>query len=391
MRKPIVTRRTCIGLLSALGMSVAAGCTPRLPAPPGGGPSAAPARVKAGVFAPLTGDGAAYGQYMVEGFRLKTEAAETVAQLGGMTVELVVEDDAGKPEQAVSLATKLVNQDNVSVLIGSVFSPNTMATQPIANKSQVPQITPSSTAAAITQQGNPWIFRVALPDTVLGTELARYVAKDLQRKRVGFTYINDDFGKGGYDAFAAEAKRLGIDVVAAEAYGRGDKDFTAQLSRIKAANPDVFVQWSRYAEAALISQQAKQLGYTVPMLGSDAHAAPKFLELAGQSAEGSYYVGHWSISADWPESMAFVERYRARYSHDPDQYAAQGYTAAEILVDALKRAQSGDRAKLRDALAATRDLKTAMGTMGFNEQGDLVYPTFMVKIVGGKDAPARKS
>ncbi len=312
-------------------------------------------------------------------------------QLGGMSVELVIEDDAGKPEQAVSVATKLVNQDNVAVLIGSVFSPNTMATQPIANRSQVPQITPSSTAAAITQQGNAWLFRVALPDTVLGTDLARFVAGDLRLTRVGFMYVNDDFGKGGHDAFVAEAKRLGVAIVAAEAYGRGDKDFTAQLSRIKAANPDVFVQWSRYAEAALISQQAKQLGYTVPMLGSDAHAAPKFLELAGQSAEGSYYVGHWSISADWPESMAFAERYRARYGRDPDQYAAQGYTSAEILVDALKRAQSGNRTGLRDALAATQGLRTAMGTMEFNGQGDLVYPTFMVKIVGGKDMPARKS
>jgi branched-chain amino acid transport system substrate-binding protein len=377
-------------IVPVLVLSAVLGCAPAAP-PSGGAQGAASSSVKIGVFAPLTGDGAGYGQYMVEGFRLKTEAAETAAQLGGMSVELVVEDDAGKPEQAVSVATKLVNQDNVAALVGSVFSPNTMATQPIANKSQVPQITPSSTAAAITQQGNNWIFRVALPDTVLGTDLARFVANDLKLTRVGFTYVNDDFGKGGYDAFAAEAKRLALDIVAAEAYGRGDKDFTAQLSRIKAATPDGFVQWSRYAEAALISQQAKQLGYTVPMLGSDAHAAPKFLELAGQSAEGSYYVGHWSISADWPESTAFVERYRARYGRDPDQYSAQGYTAAEILVDALKRSQSGDRARLRDAIAATTGLKTAMGAMEFNRQGDLVYPTFMVKIVGGKDTPARKS
>ena len=132
-------------------------------------------------------DGSVTGQLVdsipvVERSSVSTQAMVVEGQsllLGGMTVELVIEDDAGKPEQAVSVATKLVNQDNVSVLIGSVFSPNTMATQPIANKSQVPQITPSSTAAAITQQGNPWIFRVALPDTVLGTELARYVAKDL--------------------------------------------------------------------------------------------------------------------------------------------------------------------------------------------------------------------
>ena len=391
MRNPIVTRRACLGLLSGLAVSVAAGCAPTSSAPGSGGQGAASTTVKVGVLASLTGDGAGYGQYMVEGLRLKMESPETVAQLGGTKVELVVEDDAGKPEQAVSAATKLVNQDNVAVLVGSVFSPTTMATQAVTNKARVPQITPSSTAAAITQQGNSWIFRVALPDTILGTDLARFVANDLRLKRVGFTYVNDDFGKGGYDAFAAEAKRLNVEIVAAEAYGRGDKDFTAQLSWIKAANPDVFVQWSRYAEAALISQQAKQLGYTVPMLGSDAHAAPKFLELAGQSAEGSYYVGHWSISADWSESTAFVERYRARYSRDPDQYSAQGYTAAEILVDALKRAQSGDRAKLRDAIAATRGLKTPMGTMEFNGQGDLVYPTFMVKIVSGKDTPARKA
>jgi branched-chain amino acid transport system substrate-binding protein len=380
----------CWPLLAALVLALVLGCTPAAQPPSDKAGGAVPASVKVGVLAPLTGDGAGYGQYMLEGVRLKMEAAETSAELGGMQVSLVVEDDAGKPEQAVSTATKLINQDDVAVLVGSVFSPTTMATQPIANKSQVPQITPSSTAASITRQGNPWIFRVALPDTVLGAELARFTADELKLKRIGFMYVNDDFGKGGYDAFAAAARQLGLEVVAAEAYARGDKDFTAQLSRIKSANVDGFVQWSRYAEAALISQQARLLGYTLAMLGSDAHAAPKFLELAGQSAENSYYVGHWSIVANWSESKAFVERYRARYGRDPDQYAAQGYTAAEILVDAIERAQSTERARLRDAIAATKGLRTAIGTIEFNQQGDALYPPFLVRIVGGKDSPARK-
>ncbi|MGE3269195.1 MAG: ABC transporter substrate-binding protein, partial [Chloroflexota bacterium] len=237
MRISMTTLRSWRALVPALVLAMILGCAPTPTTP--GNAGAASTRVKVGVFAPMTGDGAAYGQYMVEGLRLKLEAPETVAELGGLSVELLVEDDAGKPEQAVSVATKLVRQDNATVLVGSVFSPNTMATQAIANKSQTPQITPSSTAAAITQQGNNWIFRVPLPDTVLGIELARFVAADLKLKRVGFTYVNDDFGKGGFDAFAAEAKRLNLDIVAAEAYGRGDKDFTAQLSRIKAAKPDV--------------------------------------------------------------------------------------------------------------------------------------------------------
>ena len=340
------------------------------------------------MIAPLTGDGAGYGQYMLEGFRLKSEAEETLTQLGGKKIELMVEDDAGKPEDAVSAATKLINQDNVNLLVASIFSPTTMAIQPIAAKARVPQLTPSSTAAAISQQGNPWIFRVALPDTVLGMDLARFVGSDLKLKRVGFLSVNDDFGKGGYEAFVAEATKLGLEISAAETYGRGDKDFTAQLTKIKSTNPEALVQWSRYAEAALISQQARQPGYSIPMLGSDAHAAPKFLELAGSSAEGSYYVGHWSITAGWSESKTFVERYRARYGREPDQYSAQGYTSAELLVDALKRAPSADRAALRDALAGTKGLKTAMGTMQFNEQGDLVYPTFMVRIVNGRDTQA---
>jgi branched-chain amino acid transport system substrate-binding protein len=384
-------RRSCHPLAAllvglSLAIALATGCA-LAPSQPSG----AATTVKIGIIAPLTGDGAGYGQYMLEGFKLKSESDDAISQLNGKKLELIVEDDAGKPEDAVSAATKLINQDNVHMLVASIFSPTTMAIQPLSAKAQVPQLTPSSTAAAISQQGNRFMFRVALPDTVLGTDLARFVANDLKLKKVGFLSVNDDFGKGGYEAFAAEGAKLGLEITAAETYGRGDKDFTAQLIKIKSTNPDALVQWSRYVEAALISQQAKQLGYTIPMLGSDAHAAPKFLELAGETAEGSYYVGHWSTTAKWPESTSFVERYRARYSRDPDQYSAQGYTAAELVIDALKRTTSVDRIAIRDALAATKGLKTAMGTMQFNEQGDLVYPTFMVRIVNGRDAPARAS
>ena len=153
------------------------------------------------------------------------------------------------------------------------------------------------TAHIITDQGNPWVFRSAVPDTKLAGDLVDFIHERFpDKKRVGFIYVNDDFGKGGFDAFKTRASTYDMTIVTAEKYARGDLDFTSQLSKIKSANADILVDWSRYTEAALIAKQFKNMGLDMPRFGCDGQALPKFRELAGDAANGMYYATHFSVA-----------------------------------------------------------------------------------------------
>ena len=253
------------------------------------------AQIKIGVFGPMTGDAAGFGQSLREAAEIVAADQNAKGGVLGQKIELVIGDDAGKPEQAVNVAKRLTSSDNVLIMLGSISSPASLAASQVALQSQTPQIVISGTAQRITTQGNPWVFRSAVPDTKLAGDLADFInVKFAGKKKIAFLYVNDDFGRGGIDAFKNRGKQYGMEAVADEKYTRGDLDFTAQLSRIKAVNPDLIVEWSRYAEGALVAKQRVQAGITTPLLGSDGVAHPKYIELGGPAVNGLYYATHFS-------------------------------------------------------------------------------------------------
>jgi branched-chain amino acid transport system substrate-binding protein len=351
----------------------------------------AQAPIKIGAFGPMTGGAAGYGQSEREAIDLVIEEVNAAGGVLGRKIEVLYGDDAGKPEQAVSIVKRFVTADEVVMVLGGISSPTSMAVSQVTGQEKVPQIIVAGTAARITLQGNPWIFRSAVPDTKLAGDLADFLNEKFPKvKRIAAIYVNDDFGKGGFTAFTERAKRYGMQIVADEKYTRGDVDYTAQLTKIRAANADAILDWSRYHEGALIAKQVKQMGITLPIFGSDGAAHPKYIELGGDAVEGAYYATHFSpaTSGHLPVARKLVDKMRAKYGKAPDFIHSEAYDAALVAVDAIRRAGSLDREKIRQAIAAT-DLDGTRGRIRFDKNGDPTFDTHVVKIVGGKETNAR--
>jgi len=362
-------------------MLVVAGATAASAQPP----------IKIGAFGPMTGGAAGYGQSEREAIDLVVEEANAAGGVLGRKIEVLYGDDAGKPEQAVSIAKRFVTADEVVMVLGGISSPTSMAVSQVTGQEKVPQIIVAGTAARITLQGNPWIFRSAVPDTKLAGDLADFISQKFPKvKRIGAIYVNDDFGKGGVTAFVERANRYGIQIVADEKYTRGDIDYTAQLTKLRGAGADAILDWSRYHEGALIAKQVKQMGIKLPIFGSDGAAHPKYIELGGDAVEGVYYATHFSpaTSGHLPVARKLVEKVRAKYGKAPDFIHAEAYDAALVALDAIRRAGSLDRDKIRQAITTT-DLDGTRGRIRFDKNGDPTFDTHVVKIVGGKETNAR--
>jgi branched-chain amino acid transport system substrate-binding protein len=246
--------------------------------------------IKIGAFGPMSGNAAAQGQSIRESVEMVANLKNSAGGVLGRQIEIVIGDDAGKPEEAAVVARRFATRDQVSLAIGSVSSPASLAAAQVFREEELPQIVVSGTAQRITTQGNEWVFRSAVSDRKLVGDMVDFINEKMPNlKRFGFLYVNDDFGKGGFDAFNEAGKKVGMSITAEERYSRGDLDFIGQLTRIRSTNPDAIVEWSRYTEGALIHRQIKQMGWELPRFGSDGIAAPAFLDLAKEAANGVIY------------------------------------------------------------------------------------------------------
>ncbi len=358
----------------------------------GSGNAIAQSTIKIGVFGPMSGAAAAYGVSLQQGTDLVAKEVNAAGGILGKKVELIYGDDAGKPDEAVAVVNRFISKDNVLMVIGSTSSPCSFSASQVTGRNSVPHIISTGTAARITLLGNPWIFRSTVPDTKVVKDLVDFIHEKFPKiKKFAFLYVNDDFGKGGYDAFIEPAKKYGYEVIIQEKYARGDLDFTAQLGRIKASSPDALMEVSRYHEGALIRKQMQSMGFKLPHFGLDGHSHPKFLELAGDAANGFYYGAMWSpaTSADFPASVEFIARFKKEYSKEPDYGNAIAYDAMNLAVIGIKKSGSLDRTKIRDALR-TVDYKSTRGDFKFDQNGDPLLMTHVVKVVNGKEANGRK-
>jgi branched-chain amino acid transport system substrate-binding protein len=347
--------------------------------------------VRIGAFGPMSGNAAAQGQSIRESVEMVVNAKNSAGGVLGRQIELVIGDDAGKPEEAAVVARRFATRDQVSLAIGSVSSPASLAAAQVFREEELPQIVVSGTAQRITTQGNEWVFRSAVPDRKLVGDMVDFINEKMPKlKRFGFLFVNDDFGKGGFDAFNEAGKKYGMSVIVEERYSRGDLDFTGQLTRIRASNPDAFVEWSRYTEGALIHRQIKQMGWDVPRFGSDGIAAPAFLDLAKEAANGVIYPTHFSpaTSSNLPAAQDFIALVRKTYNKPPDYVHAQAFDAINITIAAIERAKSDDRTAVRNALRQT-DHQSVRGPFKFDQKGDPTLVTHMVRIVDIKETDAR--
>jgi branched-chain amino acid transport system substrate-binding protein len=350
----------------------------------GEGPPGAREPIRIGHFASLTGDTATFGQSTDRGIRMAIEEINARGGALGRPLELISEDDRSITEEARTAAQKLLQRDQVAALLGEVASSRSLAAAPEAQRAGIPMISPASTNPKVTEVGS-YVFRTCFIDPFQGAVMARFAREELKAKRVAILFdFKQDYSVGLADFFRKTFTELGGEIVADERYTSGDIEFRAQLTTIRAASPDAVFVPGYYTEVGLIAKQARELGLTVPLLGGDGWDSAKTLEIGGSAVEGYYFSNHYAADSDSPKVQDFVKRYRDKYGEAPDAMAALGYDAAGILADALVRAGDAEGAKLRDAIAATRDYDGVTGKISIDENRNARKDAVVLKIEGGR-------
>ena len=340
--------------------------------------------IKIGEFASLTGKEATYGQTAHQGTVLALEEVNAAGGVLGRQLELLTEDDQSKAGEPATVVKKLISRDKVIAVLGEITSGRTLEAAPICQNARIPLISPGATAPEVTAKGN-YIFRVCFIDSFQGTVMAKFALNSLKIRRVAvLSSVSSAQSVGLAKFFRERFTGDGGTVVLEQKYGEGDKDFRAQLTAIRAAGVEgVFVP-GYYAEAALICKQARDLGLTVPLFGVDGWESPELIAIGGPAVEGAYFSTHYSPENQSPGVVAFNERYRRRWGGDSNALSALGYDSFMVLVDALRRAGTTDGAKLRDALAATRDFAGATGLITFDAQRNPTKSAVVLTVKNGR-------
>lgn len=355
--------------------AVGAGCTPKKPAE----------EIKMGVLAPLTGTIATFGQEQKNAVEMRVDEINAAGGIAGRKIKLFIEDDENKPEMSATATQKLINQ-GVTVIIGGMSSSCTMSAAPIAQRAKVIMISPWSTNPKATAAGD-YIFRACFSDEFQGAVQAKYAVEKLAAKKIAqLLDISNDGSKGQGEVFQKVAKQLGAEMVALESFSGGDKDFKAQLTKIKALNPDVLDLPNYYAEDALIIKQAKELGLNIPMIGGDGNDSPDLFTIGGPAIDGYVITNHYSADDPRPEVQEFRKKYQAKFGQVPGAGAALSYDAVTLYKMAVEKAGGFEQQKIRDALASLKDIKGLItaGNFSYDANRNGVKSAVILECKGGQ-------
>lgn len=351
--------------------------------------------LKLGVIAELTGDMPAVGTSCKNAAEM---AVKEVNAAGGvqvgkqkMKVELVIEDNAGKADQSAAAAQKLITQDEVLAIVGPNASRYAIPASEIAESEKTVLITPWSTAPkttldTTTNQPKKYVFRACFIDPFQGGVVAKFALDKLKAKQAAVLYdVASDYNKGIAEVFKSSYEKQGGKVVAFETYTTNDKDFSAQLTKIKDAKPDVIFLPNYYSEVPLQVQQAKRLGITVPFIGSDSWGSNELLTLGGADLNGYYFSTHYAADNAAPVAKKFIEDYEKTYGSKPDDVAALTYDAFGLLFSSIKGAAKADREAIRAALSTLPNYKGVTGDMKFQaDSRDPIKSAVILQIKEGK-------
>ncbi len=338
--------------------------------------------IKIGGIFPLSGDVAVYGLEARNGVEMAIKEINAAGGINGKQVVLISEDDEGNPEKSVNAYKKLTTKDGVKMIIGSLTSGCTQAISSLAQSQKVLLLAPAATMESITDAGD-YVFRACFIDPFQGTVGGLFAAENLGAKRAAILYdIANDYSVGLYENFKAEFENLGGTVVAAESYTTGDKDFNAQLTKIKNANPDVVYLPDYYGTVALIAKQLRAQGINTPIVGADGWGG--IVDNAGDEILNGFYSDHYASDSTDPRVTEFVSSYRSLYNSTPVSFAALAYDCMYLLKDAITAAGSADPTAVRDALEKTNG-SYVTGNLTFDAKRNPVKSAVMMEIVKGSD------
>ena len=341
--------------------------------------------IKIGVFEPITGANAAGGQLEVEGVKL---ANQLYPEVLGKKVELVIADNKSDKVEAATAAARLVEKEKGTAIIGSWGSSLSMAAGDIVKKRKVPTVGASCTNPLVTKD-NEYYFRVCFIDPFQGTVMANYAFNKLNAKKAAIVQeVSNDYAVGLANFFTESFKKLTNDldcIVAVANYNTGDQDFSAQLTNIKAKNPDVIFAPGNFTESALVMSQARKLGINCPIIGGDTWETQEFLDIGKEGVEGAVFSTFFATEKPiTEESRKFLDEYRKQYQKEPAAVTALGYDAYILILDAIKRANSTDRVKIREELAKTENFPGAAGIITLDEDGNAIKNAVIKMVKDGK-------
>jgi branched-chain amino acid transport system substrate-binding protein len=339
--------------------------------------------IKIGEFGSLTGDNASFGISQNNGVQLAVQEINDAGGVLGKKIDLTLEDNQTKQGETTTIVRKLISQDHVIALIGEVASSKTLEAAPIAQAAKIPLIATAATNPRVTQTGD-YVFRVCFTDDFQAVVIARFVLEKLKKTRVAFlTDVKQDYSVGLTGIAKDYLEKHGAQIVREQSYSSGDKDFRAQLTDLKAANPDVIIITGYYPEASLIAKQARQFGIKAIFVGGDGWDGSSLIPVGGKAIEGAYFSNHYSNEDKSPAVQTFVQKYQKKYNAMPDAFAALGYDAVKLLADAIKRAGAPDPAKIRDAIADTKDFPGVSGSITINPQRNATKSAVILTIKDG--------
>ncbi len=329
---------------------------------------------------PLTGAGAQYGENCRKGIDLAV--AEHNAKGDGISVRIICEDDKTEPKEAVSAFNKLVSIDRVRAIIGPLPSSNAMAVAPLANREQVVILSPGASTPRLTKAG-PFVFRNWQSDAYEAKVMSAYLLKQ-GVKRIAVFALNNDFGRALSEYFHVQYTAAGGVITAEEFFDQDATEFRTQLLKLQASHPDGLYLLSYPKETGNIVNQARQIGFAVPVYGVAAMEDPTLLKIAGENADGIVYTKAVEPTANDPVYDHFVKSYRDSYGEDPGLIADTGYDAVGMLLLAIKNASKPDSPSLAQSLGQIRDYSGASGQMSFDENGDIIKPVGLKTVKDGK-------
>ncbi|WP_182186970.1 ABC transporter substrate-binding protein [Pectinatus frisingensis] len=350
--------------------------------------------IKIGANFELTGNAANYGSSALDGLRLAVKEANDAGGIDGKKLELDEVDCKSEASEAANATTKLVT-DKVVAIVGPATTGDVLAASPIVTDSKIPLIAPAATSSKVTVDDNgkvqPFIFRSCFIDPQQGEVMATFASKTLHAKTaVIYADSSTDYSKSLSKVFKEKFEADGGQVLDEEAFVQKDQDFKTTLTKIKAANPDVVFIPAYYEEVGKIVKQAREMGITVPLLGTDGWDDSKVIDIAGKDAlNNTFYSTHYSDQDK--DVQGFIKLFKQENDgKDPNVFAALGYDAGKMLIEAIKQAKSADPQKIRDALENLKDVQVGTGIISMNKDHNPIKSAVIIELKDGNKVMKEK-
>ena len=357
----------------------------------GCGKSADSNSVKIGLLNEMTGGNATFGTSSANGAKMAFKEANAKGGVLGKQIVAVIADNKSEPSEAANAMTKLAMQDGVVAVTGGFASSNAIAASSVAESAKVPILVvgatnPKVTVDEKTKKVKDYTYRVCFIDPFQGTVGANFVLNTLKLKKAAVMVdSSSDYSKGLAAFFREAYVKGGGAILAEEAYLQKDQDFKSVLTKLKSMNIEVLYVPGYYEEVGKIVKQAREMGINVPVVGGDGWDSPKLVEIGSAAAlNNTYFTNHYSVEDNSPASKTFVEAYKKEYGQVPDALAVLGYDAANLLIDAIKRANSLDKEKIQAALASTKAFPAITGATTLNATHDAVKSAVIIEMKDGK-------